>query len=70
MSSPINCEWHKSLAVSGLLACALPCAAQIWEFYPGNSVSAAYARNNLGEVAGASSTPTADIATRIASLKG
>ncbi len=68
MSSPIKCEWHKSLAVSGLLACALPCAAQLYTVadlgaLPGNSVSAAYALNNLGEVAGASSTPTADIAT-------
>jgi probable HAF family extracellular repeat protein len=68
MSSPIKCEWPMSLAVSGLLACALPCAAQLYTLadlgaLPGNSVSAAYALNNLGGVAGASSTQTADIAT-------
>jgi probable HAF family extracellular repeat protein len=74
MSSQTKCGWHKGLAVSGLLACALPCAAQPYTVadlgaLPGNSVAAGYALNNSGEVAGASSTPTADIATMFAGGK-
>jgi probable HAF family extracellular repeat protein len=62
-----NAGWRVSLVVLCFLACGANAAAQQYTVtdlgtLSGNKVSAASALNNSGEVAGVSSSPTADIA--------